>query len=160
MERAGPALSAQARPGHDVGPRPRTPGTRADGCGVAQEVGGVDFLCDPRSRFGGDGAVRRDHVITRPLTDYLRFEFAHYVHNVAAGEDIRILDLTGRENPGLPDQDFWMFDESRVVPMNYRPDGTQISREVFDGDPIRFVEWKRLAVSESVPFSEYVRASG
>ncbi|MFF1792189.1 DUF6879 family protein [Kitasatospora sp. NPDC058243] len=104
--------------------------------------------------------VGRVHAITRPLTDYLRFEFAHYAHNVAAGEDIRILDLTGRENPGLPDQDFWMFDESRVVLMNYRPDGTQISREAFDGDPSRFVEWKRLAVSESVPFSEYVRASG
>ncbi|MFJ2776483.1 DUF6879 family protein [Kitasatospora sp. NPDC087315] len=29
---------------------------------------------------------------TRPLTDHLRFEFAHYRHSIAAGEDIRILD--------------------------------------------------------------------
>ncbi|MFJ5119242.1 MULTISPECIES: DUF6879 family protein [unclassified Kitasatospora] len=36
--------------------------------------------------------VGRVHVLTRPLTDHLRFEFAHYRHNIAAGEDIRILD--------------------------------------------------------------------
>ncbi|NYI07938.1 hypothetical protein FHU37_004967 [Allostreptomyces psammosilenae] len=104
--------------------------------------------------------VGRVHVLTRPLTDYLRFEFAHYHHNVAAGEDVRILDLTDRDNPGLPEQDFWLFDESKVVLMNYRPDGTQISRELIDGDPTPYVEWKRLAVAHSVPFAEYVKEHG
>ena len=100
--------------------------------------------------------VGRVHVITRPLTDYLRFEFAHYKHNVEAGEDVRILDLTDRANPGLPEQDFWIFDDIRIVLMNYRPDGTQINREIFGGNPQSYVEWKRLAVAESVPFLEYV----
>ncbi|MGW4891215.1 DUF6879 family protein [Kitasatospora sp. NPDC004240] len=104
--------------------------------------------------------IGRVHVLTRPLTDYLRFEFAYYVHNVAAGEDVRILDLTGRKNPGLPDQDFWLFDDSKVVLMNYRPDGTQINRELFEGDPTPFVEWKRLAIAEAVPFREYVKDHG
>ncbi|BAJ32364.1 hypothetical protein KSE_66050 [Kitasatospora setae KM-6054] len=103
--------------------------------------------------------VGRVHVVTRPLTDYLRFEFAHYWHNVGAGEDVRILDLTDRENPGLPDQDFWLFDDSRVVLMNYRPDGTQISREVFEGDHRTYVDWKRLAIAESVPFAEYMKSA-
>ncbi|WP_187369578.1 DUF6879 family protein [Fodinicola acaciae] len=56
--------------------------------------------------------IGRVHVIRRPLTDYLRFELAAYRYNVAAGEDVRILDVTDRPNPGLPDQDFWMFDET------------------------------------------------
>ncbi|MFD8481174.1 DUF6879 family protein [Kitasatospora sp. NPDC059673] len=104
--------------------------------------------------------VGRVHVITRPLTEYLRFEFAHYRHNVGAGEDVRILDLTDQENPGLPGQDFWIFDDSRVVLMNYRSDGTQINREVLDGDPRPYLEWKQLALARSVPFLEYVESMG
>ncbi|MEC4018377.1 DUF6879 family protein [Streptomyces sp. H27-D2] len=102
-------------------------------------------------------SVGRVHIVTRPLTDYLRFEFEHYRHNVEAGEDVRILDLTDRPDPGIPSQDFWLFDDAQVVLMNYRADGTQTSREVFDGDPKPYVEWKRIAVAESVPFLEYVK---
>lgn len=73
-----------------------------------------------------------------------------------AGEDIRILDVTEQENP-LPDvEDFWMFDRSTVVLMHYEGDGTQISRELYEGDPAPFVEWQRIAVAASVPFLEYV----
>jgi hypothetical protein len=97
------------------------------------------------------------HIVTRPLSDYLRFEFEYYYrHHVAVGEDIRILDLTDRDNPGLPDQDFWMFDESTVVLMNYRADGTQINRELHEGDLGPYRYWKRIAVAESIPFLEYV----
>jgi hypothetical protein len=53
---------------------------------------------------------------------------------VAAGEDYRIIDVTDR-SVGLPDQDFWMFDEEIVVDMNYRPDGTQASRELVEARP-------------------------
>jgi hypothetical protein len=38
------------------------------------------------------------------------------------------IDLTGRPRPGLPDHDYWLFDESTVVELMYRPDGTQIGR--------------------------------
>ena len=45
----------------------------------------------------------RVHIVTRPLSDYLRFEFARYYrHSVRAGEDIRILDVTERPNPPRP----------------------------------------------------------
>lgn len=56
------------------------------------------------------------HVLTRPLSEYLRFESSrYYAPHVLAGKDIRILDVTERENP-LPDvEDFWMFDRSTVV---------------------------------------------
>ncbi|MFJ3788048.1 DUF6879 family protein [Kitasatospora sp. NPDC090091] len=100
--------------------------------------------------------ISRVHVLTRPLSDYLRYEFAAYVYNSAAGEDIRILDLTDRQNPGLPDQDFWMFDRAVVVDMQYRPDGTQVGRELLtDPDVELYRHWRDLAVSLSVPFLEY-----
>ncbi|MER6401900.1 DUF6879 family protein [Kitasatospora sp. NPDC001603] len=100
--------------------------------------------------------IARVHVLTRPLSDYLRYELAAYAYNVEAGEDIRILDLTGKENPGLPDQDFWMFDGKKVVDMKYAPDGTQIGRELLESPDIdQFRHWRDLAVSLSVPFTEY-----
>lgn len=100
----------------------------------------------------------RVHVVTRPLSAYLRFEFHHYYKaHALAGEQIRILDVTDRPNPIEGAQDFWMFDHSEVVLMNYHPDGRQISREVYAGDVAPFVEYQRIAVIESVPFEEYVK---
>ncbi|MGW1147430.1 DUF6879 family protein [Streptomyces sp. NPDC002454] len=99
----------------------------------------------------------RVHIVTQPLSSYLEFEFSRYygVH-VRAGDDIRILDVTDRPNPLEGVQDFWMFDRSEVVLMNYEADGTQINRTVFEGDVSAFVEYQRIAVAESVPFEEYV----
>ncbi|MFD8828369.1 DUF6879 family protein [Streptomyces sp. NPDC059605] len=99
----------------------------------------------------------RVHIVTRPLSDYLRFEFTRYyeVHS-RAGDDIRILDVTNRSNPLENVQDFWLFDRAEVVLMNYETDGRQISREVFEGDVSSFVEYQRVAIAESVPFEEYV----
>ncbi|GAA0332174.1 DUF6879 family protein [Streptomyces blastmyceticus] len=104
------------------------------------------------------GTIGRVHIVTRPLSDYIRFEFAqYYAPQSDVGEDIRILDVTDRPNPLEGVQDFWMFDRSTVVLMNYEPDGKQIDRELFDGDPASFVEYQRIALAEAVPFSEYVK---
>ncbi|MGW5735712.1 MULTISPECIES: DUF6879 family protein [Streptomyces] len=106
-----------------------------------------------------EGRVQgRVHVVSRPLSDYLRFEFHHYYKaHALAGEQIRILDVTDRPNPVEGAQDFWMFDRSEVVLMNYEPDGRQINREVFEGDVSPFLEYQRIALAESVPFEEYVK---
>ncbi|MGY1499485.1 DUF6879 family protein [Streptomyces sp. QTS52] len=101
--------------------------------------------------------VGRVHIVTQPLSDYLRFEFEYYQHNVEAGEAIRILDVTDRPNSLEGVQDFWMFDRSQVVLMHYESDGTQISREVHEDDPEPFLEYQRIAIAESVPFEEYVK---
>ncbi|OII67712.1 MULTISPECIES: DUF6879 family protein [unclassified Streptomyces] len=99
----------------------------------------------------------RVHIVTRPLSDYLRFEFMYYRPHAWAGEDIRIMDVTDRDNPLAGVQDFWMFDREEVVLMNYGADGTQINREVHEGDVTPFLEYQRIALAESVPFEEYVK---
>ncbi len=106
--------------------------------------------------------IGRVHVISRPLTDYLRYEFAVYRRTMEVGEDVRILDLTDQPNPGLPAQDFWLFDESAVVRMDYDPDGTQLGRELLeDIDPALYVAWKRLALEYAEPFTEnWVKRGG
>ncbi|MFF5127605.1 DUF6879 family protein [Streptomyces syringium] len=103
----------------------------------------------------------RVHIVTRPLSDYLRFEFSqYYAPHALVGEQIRILDVTDRENPLRGVQDFWMFDRTEVVLMNYHADGRQIGREVFEGDVSPFLEYRQIAVRESVPFEEYVKGLG
>lgn len=101
--------------------------------------------------------VGRVHVVCRPLSDYLRYEFLIYAHTIRAGEDVRILDLTDAPDTGLPDQDFWLFDDARVVRMDYAVDGRQLGRELLNGvDPAPYIAWKDLALRLAVPFDEYL----
>jgi hypothetical protein len=105
--------------------------------------------------------IGRVHVLRRPLSDYLRYEFAVYRHTVRAGEDIRILDLTTQPDPGLPGQDFWLFDEYSVVRMDYDGQGRQTGRELLEHtDPAPYVAWKRTALAQAQPFGEYLRLAG
>lgn len=113
---------------------------------------------DDLKRLREEGKSKgRVHIVSRPLSDYLRYEFMYYQPHAWAGEEIRIMDVTGRRNPLEGVQDFWMFDRSEVVLMNYEPDGTQTSREVFAGDINPFLEYQRIALAESIPFLEYVK---
>lgn len=103
--------------------------------------------------------IGRVRVVRQPLTDYQRYQFAWGIPgNIKAGEDIRVLDVT-RDDYGLPlsGTDWWMFDEARIVHLNFRPDGTQINRELFTGDITPYMEWKRISLIYSVPFAEYVK---
>ncbi|GGP71892.1 DUF6879 family protein [Streptomyces melanogenes] len=118
-----------------------------------------DAYMDDLRRVRREGKMKgRVHVLTRPLSEYLEYEFMYYEPHVRAGEDIRIMDVTDRTNPLAGVQDFWMFDKSEVVLMHYaEEDGLQIGREVFEGDVAPFVEYQRIALAESVPFKEYVK---
>ena len=110
-----------------------------------------------RDRVAAGRTMTRAKIVRRPLTAYGRYQFAWGIPgNVAAGEDYRIVDLTERQDPGLPEQDFWMFDETIVVHLNYRPDGTQINRELIqDPDIAKYLAWRDLALESAVPFSAY-----
>ncbi|MFD4576503.1 DUF6879 family protein [Streptomyces sp. NPDC058417] len=113
---------------------------------------------DDLRRLRGEGRSKgRVHVVTRPLTPYLEYEFMYYEAHVRAGEEIRILDVTGRTDPLAGVQDFWMFDRRQVVLMHYGADGTQIGRELHEGDVRPFLDHQRVALAESVPFEEYVK---
>ena len=102
--------------------------------------------------------IGRVHVLRRPLSEYLRFEFEwYYRFHVQAGEDIRILDVTDTTAGGLPDHDFYLFDDERVVQMLYRPDGTQIGRCLLDQPDIgAYQRYRDLALAGAVPFMQYV----
>lgn len=76
-------------------------------------------------------ACRRVHVVTEPLTPYLRYELAApYARSIAAGEQIRLLTVApGSWPPGVPGYDFWVFDEEVWV-MRYDDAGRFVQIEV------------------------------
>jgi hypothetical protein len=110
-----------------------------------------------RGQAAAGRTMTRAKIVHRPLTPYSRYLFEWCIPgNVAAGEDYRIVDLSDQPNPGLPEQDFWLFDETTVVHLNYRPDGTQINRELIQNPDIsKYLAWRDLALESAVPFSVY-----
>jgi hypothetical protein len=59
--------------------------------------------------------VRRARIVSEPVTDYIRFEWAGTSGNIAAGEEIRWLPRRLASSIALPGNDFWLFDDSAVV---------------------------------------------
>lgn len=100
--------------------------------------------------------INRVRTVRRPLTDYQRLQFSWSIPgNVEAGENVHVLDLTELELD-LPTQDFWIFDESLVVQLNFRPDGTLINREKQEDSTVdQYIAWRDTALKHSVPFSEW-----
>ncbi|MEU6666160.1 DUF6879 family protein [Streptomyces sp. NPDC046727] len=101
--------------------------------------------------------VYRVHVLSRPLTDYLRFELSWgYQRNMTAGEEFFILDTTDRESP-IPDApDFWMFDGSAAAVMEYDGSGKYLGSEFADDDRLaEFRSYRDTALAHAVPFTEW-----
>lgn len=116
-----------------------------------------------RGYFASGRYVQRVRVLTPPLSDYIRRQFDWgYVGNVSrGGEDIRILDLSRTPDLGLPDWDFWFFDDEVVLKQVYAEDGTQLGREVLpDADPVEFRRYRDIALQHAIPFFTYRAITG
>ena len=116
-----------------------------------------------RDYFASGRYVQRVRVLTPPLSDYIRMEFDWgYVDNIViGGEDIRILDLSRTPDLGLPDWDFWFFDDEVVLKQIYAEDGTQLGREVLpDADPAEFRRYREIALQHAIPFFTYRAITG
>jgi hypothetical protein len=102
---------------------------------------------------------QRVHVVQGPLSGYLRYECEWgYVPNVAAGEDVRILDLSERPLPaGLTiDHDFWLIDGQHVIRMHYADDGRFLGAELLAaGELPRYRAARDAALAAAEPFTDY-----
>lgn len=103
----------------------------------------------------------RVHVIVEPLTDYLRYEFAAYRQNSAAGEDVRLISTTGADWPvGLPQGvDYWLFDNREVWDMDYNPGGRFVRavRSSSTEHVEQCQQWRDVALSRAVSLADYLR---
>lgn len=111
-----------------------------------------------RRQIDRGATVRRLRVLTAPPGAYLRFEMEWaYTANVAAGEQIRVLDLTAQPRPAaLVDAEFWMLDGERAVLMHYDEAGRFVLGDSIEGqaaEPIRHARDTGWAAAE--PFEQW-----
>ncbi|GAA3049957.1 hypothetical protein FHS39_000867 [Streptomyces olivoverticillatus] len=97
------------------------------------------------------------HILRSPLSDYLRFELGWgYVGNAKAGEDIRIIDLTDQTVEGLPDHDFWLFDDAAVYRMHYNGDDEFLGAEPLSEDVLlQYRAYRDTAWKHATPYADY-----
>lgn len=104
---------------------------------------------------------QRVHVVSHPLTDYLRFELVGYEANEAAGEDVRIASRDAHPELAGLRQDFWLFDaetpEPFVLLMGYDDAGhlTGFERTTRPDIISRSRRERDLAVACSVSLRDY-----
>lgn len=102
--------------------------------------------------------VQRLRVITGPLTDYLRFELGPiYAANAAAGEEIRVLDVSGLSgHPATELPELWMLDRSRLAVMAYDLDDAFLHADAVEGaDAAGLCAAVEDAWRVAVPYEQY-----
>jgi hypothetical protein len=102
--------------------------------------------------------VTRARVVTVPHSDYVRWGLAVAPLNIAAGEDIRWLPRHLATGIDLPGDDYWLFDDRRLVFTVFHEDGRFLGgRETNDTAMIEQCLRARDQVwARAIPRSHYV----
>ena len=105
-------------------------------------------------------AMRRARIVSEPVSDYIRFEWAGTPLNIEAGEQVRWLPRRQASDLCLPGNDFWAFDERLVRFHHFSGDGDIVEDEIVT-DPAQV----RLCLSafesvwqRAIPHAEYLLA--
>ncbi|MFI0903879.1 DUF6879 family protein [Streptomyces sioyaensis] len=115
------------------------------------------WVSELRSHTSKGKRVYRVHILSRPLTPYLRFELGWgYQRNVTGGEEFFILDTTEKSNPLQGAPDFWLFDNMAPAAMNYAEDGSFLGADVLHDERAgEFRAYRDTALAHAVPFPEW-----
>jgi hypothetical protein len=98
----------------------------------------------------------RVREIVRPLSDYTRFEIATgYRFFIEAGENIRVIFRDQATERAEQFEDFWLFDDSLCVVLQYAEDGSFLSTWRVKPESIeKFVRLKRKLLGASLHIRE------
>lgn len=115
-----------------------------------------------------DGTVRasvatgrqwqRVRVVPEPLTDYLRYVLRGTRQTVEAGEDISYLPRARANELDLPDHDFWLFDDTRLVLQHFTADDRPLGGLVITEPDVvaQYRAWLDLAAQDAIPYARYL----
>ncbi|MDH6213798.1 DUF6879 family protein [Streptomyces pseudovenezuelae] len=78
--------------------------------------------------------VRRARIVSEPVSDYIRYEHAGTVVNIAAGEQVRWLPRRHASTIALPGNDFWLIDSQLIRWNHFTGDGGSAPGEISE-DP-------------------------
>jgi hypothetical protein len=110
-----------------------------------------------RSVTGNGRRVRRARIVSEPVTDYIRYEWAGTVANIEAGEEIRWLPRRLASTIALPGNDFWLFDDTTAIFSVFTGNGDLAERQlVTDEATVQLCRTALEAVwSIAIPHDEY-----
>lgn len=103
--------------------------------------------------------IGRVHVLSQPLSDYLRYELATYFENEAAGEIVRIADVSPQRRHASLTRDFWLLDDQLALLMDYDAEGRFLSLTP-SRDPAvlrRCRQRQEMALACSVKLQDYLQ---
>lgn len=101
--------------------------------------------------------VYRVHVIDWPLSEYTRFELACYPDNVAAGEEVYLVDRDAAPALAALAEDFWLFDDEAAALMPYDHDGRPLDPEPAT-DVAAYRARRDVALAHALPLDEWLTA--
>lgn len=87
-----------------------------------------------RSAVGRGVRVRRARIVSEPVSDYIRYEHATSVVNLAIGEEVRWLPRRQASDIALPGNDFWLIDGRLIRWNHFTGDGASAPGEISE-DP-------------------------
>lgn len=102
-------------------------------------------------------SCRRARIISEPVTDYIRYEWAGTGSNIDAGEQIKWLPRRLASAIALPGNDFWLFDDATVVFTVFTGEGDVLENQlVTDTSVVQLCHSAFEAVwSLAIPHSDY-----
>jgi Family of unknown function (DUF6879) len=118
---------------------------------------GSDWGDHIRDATSAGCAMQRLRIVSEPLNDYARFLLAHAAGSVAAGEDIRYLPRDKAAEIDLPQEDCWLFDDSRLVLVLFPDDGRKYGMHPVDDRELtaRYVAVRDQVWAQAIPYAEY-----
>lgn len=113
------------------------------------------WLARVRTWIASGQRIGRVRMLTNPLTDYLRFELSITPPAIEAGEDIRFLSAARAAELGAPTEDFWLFDDERVLALRFGEHGVSGAELITDpGKVSAYRAWRDTASAAAVPFTD------
>jgi hypothetical protein len=103
----------------------------------------------------------RVHIVDRPLTDYVRWEFLAYLDSAKVGQETYIADRDTHPDLAKLTEDFWLFDDETVVRMRYDDEGrplvhTRAAAEDLD----EYLHRRDVAMQHAIPLDDYLAKHG
>jgi hypothetical protein len=83
-----------------------------------------------RQVTGSGVRVRRVRVVSEPVSDYVRFEWAGAGPAIEAGEEQRWMPRRLASALALPGNDFWLLDGHTVMFNHFSGDGVPLGQEI------------------------------
>jgi len=104
--------------------------------------------------------MQRARVVSRPPTEYERFELSLYPHSIEAGEQICVYERGSIPEIFRYEVDFWLFDNHTVYILNYDAEGHFLGTEPAY-DMVTYRRIRDLALERSIPLADFTaRAAG